>query len=148
MYTIILTRYGGETDDKIIKAIQTPAKNQEELVEAILEIARTNNSVFLTVKSTDLAYYFLDKHGINEFPEDFFTSELFNEFCAFLKTKLPEIFISQITKLDTGHPIFVIEDGYVGPELKEFIREACNNYISMALCDKAIPYNISRLLWL
>lgn len=148
MYTIILTRYGGETDDKIIKAIQTPAKNQEELVQAILEIARTNDSVFQTVQSTDLAYYFLDKHGLCEFPDNSPMSELFNEFCAYLKTKLPEIFISQVAKSNAGNPIFVIEDGYVGPELKEFIREACNDYISRVFCDNAIPYNISRLLWL
>lgn len=145
MYTIILTRYGEETDDKIIGAIQTPAKNREELVQAILEIARTNNSVFLTIQSTDLAEKFLEERNLYEFPDWSPTSEVFNEFCAHLKITHLDTFISELEHSD--NPIFVIEDGYVTPGFKEFIRDVCNDYLDDKFCS-AVPYKIRRLLLL
>lgn len=142
MYTIILTKYS--TDDKsyprIIKSIKTTAKNQIDIMRVILEISRTNNEVFNTIKSTELAEKFLKKHGVDTFPTS--ESDLFNDFCAYLETS-PAKFIGEIQSSDYN-PIFTIEDGHRNEYFQNFVNLACNQFIHDELYRGIVPDNVAE----
>lgn len=143
MYTIILTglaEYSAENKvyPKIIKVVKTAAKNHTDVMRIIIEMSRTNDGVFNTIVSTELAEKFLSEHGVDAFSSP--VSDLFDEFCVHLETS-PGMFISEVESLDCN-PIFVIEDGYRNTSFENFIRQACNQFVHDELYHGIVPDDI------
>lgn len=149
MYTIILTElaeYSAENKvyPKITKVVRTAAKNHTDVMRIIIEMSRTNDKVFNTLASTELAEEFLSERGVDAFPSP--ASDLFNEFCVHLETS-PGMFISEVESLDCN-PIFVIEDGYRNTCFENFIRQACNQFVHDELYRGIVPDDIVNMHYL